>query len=324
MDRAAGWAVDDAEEPSRSGAVAPISVHEAWNLLLALRRRADLADGDGRCATWSYRRSGPEWRAVDAPLSELRIETATGRVREGSRLMSTGARQLLDLHAKHALARRPDGHVVAMLGQSLDGFIATRSGHSRYINGEASLVHLHRIRALSDAVVVGVGTALADSPRLTTRHVAGPHPVRVVLDPHGRLPPGCGLLRDGAAATLVIRATDGARFEQRLSDQAIALHLPALDGRIAPADVRAALADRGLGRLLVEGGGITVARFIEAGVVDRLHLAVAPLILGGGRPALPLPPVERLDKALRPACARHVMGEDMLFDLRLERRADPG
>ena len=64
--------------------------------------------------------------------------------------------------------------MVAVLGQSLDGFIATRAGHSRYINGQESLDHLHRVRALSDAVLIGVGTALADGPRLTTRNVVGP------------------------------------------------------------------------------------------------------------------------------------------------------
>ncbi|HEV7823266.1 MAG TPA: RibD family protein, partial [Burkholderiales bacterium] len=80
--------------------------------------------------------------------------------------------------------------VVGQIGQSLDGRIATASGHSRYINGPAGLCHLHRLRSLVDAVLVGVGTALADDPQLTVRHVAGPHPARVVLDPKGRLA-GC-------------------------------------------------------------------------------------------------------------------------------------
>ena len=77
--------------------------------------------------------------------------------------------------------------VVGQIGQSLDGRIATSSGHSKYINGPAGLAHLHRLRALVDAVVIGVGTALADDPQLTVRRVAGPHPVRVVIDPRGRL-----------------------------------------------------------------------------------------------------------------------------------------
>jgi riboflavin biosynthesis pyrimidine reductase len=150
--------------------------------------------------------------------------------------------------------------------------------------------------------------------------------VRVVLDPRGRLPASSGLLCDGAAATLVVRAADhpGPAFERAISDQATALHLHGEDGRIAPRTVLEALAERGLRRILVEGGGVTVGRFLEAGLVDRLQLAVAPLILGAGRPALPVPPADRLDQALRPSCSRHLMGEDVLFDLDFSRAGDPG
>ena len=77
--------------------------------------------------------------------------------------------------------------VVGQIGQSLDGRIATESGHSKYINGPSGLTHLHRLRALVDAVVIGVGTAIADDPQLTVRRVAGPPPTRVVIDPNGRL-----------------------------------------------------------------------------------------------------------------------------------------
>src|SRR5262245_15144180 len=84
--------------------------------------------------------------------------------------------------------RVDDVMAVGQLGQSLDGRIATPSGHSHYINGPAGLAHLHRLRALVDAVVIGVGTALADDPQLTVRRVSGPQPVRVVIDPNGRLP----------------------------------------------------------------------------------------------------------------------------------------
>src|SRR5882672_9111545 len=86
--------------------------------------------------------------------------------------------------------------IVGQLGQSLDGRIATETGHSKYINGSAGLEHLHRLRALVDAVVVGVGTAVADNPQLTVRRVAGPHPVRVVIDPKGRLGTDARLFAD--------------------------------------------------------------------------------------------------------------------------------
>src|SRR5260370_7506690 len=86
--------------------------------------------------------------------------------------------------------------VVGQIGQSLDGRAATATGHSHYINGTEGLDHLHRLRALMDAVVVGVGTAVADDPLLTVRRVAGPHPARVVIDPTGRLPAPARAFRD--------------------------------------------------------------------------------------------------------------------------------
>lgn len=80
------------------------------------------------------------------------------------------------------IAQAPEDYVIAQIGQSLDGRIATRSGHSHYVTGEAGRVHLHRLRELVDAVIVGANTATADNPALTVRHVSGPSPVRVVLE----------------------------------------------------------------------------------------------------------------------------------------------
>ena len=100
--------------------------------------------------------------------------------------------------------------VVGQIGQSIDGRIATESGHSKYINGPAGLDHLHRLRALVDAVVIGVGTALADDPRLTVRRFAGPQPARVVIDPNGRLP-APGFAGDGVRRLLITAPERAAR-----------------------------------------------------------------------------------------------------------------
>ena len=94
--------------------------------------------------------------------------------------------------------------MVGQFGQSIDGRIATPTGHSHYINGQAGLAHLHRLRALVDAVVIGVGTAIADDPQLTVRRVAGPSPARVVIDPNGRLPSTARVLAADGVRRLVI------------------------------------------------------------------------------------------------------------------------
>ncbi len=301
-----------------AGEAEGLDAEGAWTLLLTLRRAVD--GGLARDDDWGFRRNAGSWIGTAVERAECVVDAMGARVRATPAGASPAWRQMMELHLEHALRAREAGYVIALLGQSLDGFIATCEGHSRYINGSASLVHLHRLRALSDAVLIGVGTAVADAPRLTTRHVTGPDPVRVVVDPGGRLPEDSGLLHDGAGPTMVLRrgpALDGAAKwpEVRLSAQAVAVHLPGSPAGLAPADILAALASHGLTRILVEGGGRTVARFLEADRLDRLQLAVAPLILGGGRPALPIAPCGRLEEARRPACRRYPMAEDVLFDL---------
>ncbi len=295
-----------------------LGLDDAWLLVLAVRRYIDGNPDSAGAPSVSFAPTPAGWVSSQSGPVEISLAPDGAALGHPRQPMDPLVRQLLDLHLPHAVRRPAQGYVLAVLGQSLDGFIATREGHSRYINGSDSLHYLHRARALSDAVVIGVSTAVADCPQLTTRHVPGPDAVRVVIDPKGRLPADSGLVHDSAATTLVIRATDGGPRETRLSAQATALHVRAKDGAIAPADVVAVLAERGLTRLLIEGGGVTVSRFLEAGVLHRLQLAVSPVILGAGRPALPVAPAACLDRALRPSGRRYVMGEDVLFDLCVE------
>jgi diaminohydroxyphosphoribosylaminopyrimidine deaminase / 5-amino-6-(5-phosphoribosylamino)uracil reductase len=201
--------------------------------------------------------------------------------------------------------------VVGQIGQSLDGRAATATGHSHYINGAEGLDHLHRLRALMDAVVVGVGTALADDPLLTVRRVAGPNPARVVIDPSGRLPASARALRDDGVRRLVI-TSEGTGSGLPAGIECVAL--PATAGRLDPCEVLTGLAARGLRRILIEGGPGTIARFLEARCLDRLHVVVAPVILGGGRASLDLAPITRCDEALRPRTVTHVLGDEVLFD----------
>ncbi|HML30088.1 MAG TPA: RibD family protein [Hyphomicrobium sp.] len=209
--------------------------------------------------------------------------------------------------------------IVAQLGQSLDGRIATLSGDSRWINGPAALDHLHRLRAHVDAVVVGVGTIVADDPQLTVRRVEGPQPVRVIIDPRGRLPASARCLAVGDKPCVVI--SDRERPAPMGAEMLIVTS--SSEGRLAPHAIVQALFARGLTKILVEGGAATVSNFIAAGMVDRLHILVAPMILGSGIQGLSLPPIGDLAEALRPETKAHVLdGGDVLFDcdLRHQRR----
>jgi diaminohydroxyphosphoribosylaminopyrimidine deaminase / 5-amino-6-(5-phosphoribosylamino)uracil reductase len=207
--------------------------------------------------------------------------------------------------------------VVGQFGQSLDGRVATETGHSHYINGPAGLAHLHRLRALVDVVVVGVGTALADNPQLTVRHVSGPCPARAVIDPRGRMNPDARMFADDGVRRLAITA-QGTR--PGLPGGVGRVSLPATHGAIAPAAILAALAEQGFRRMLIEGGSHTVSRFLASGCLDRLHIVVAPIILGAGRGGVALEPVASCDDALRPPMRLHRLDGEVLFDCDLSGR----
>lgn len=201
--------------------------------------------------------------------------------------------------------------IVGQIGQSLDGRIATATGHSKYINCPAGIEHLHRLRALVDVVVVGVGTALADDPQLTVRQVPGPQPVRAVIDPKGRLGASAKMFADDGIRRLLITA-EGTHCTPPAGVETIVL--PARDGNIEPSAIAGALACAGMRRILVEGGADTLSRFLTARCLDRLHVTIAPVMLGAGGPGIILPSRERADEAPRMPVRVHKMEDDVLFD----------
>jgi diaminohydroxyphosphoribosylaminopyrimidine deaminase/5-amino-6-(5-phosphoribosylamino)uracil reductase len=213
--------------------------------------------------------------------------------------------------------------VVGQLGQSLDGCIATRCGDSAFVSGPESLRHLHRLRALCDAVIVGANTVATDNPRLTTRHVPGPNALRVVFDPRLGLADWverAQVFTDPGEPTLWLC---DARWQARaaaLVGVERVLPVPGLQRDDAAPDLAAALAAlraRGVRRLLVEGGGITVSRFLAQCALDRLHLSVAPVLIGDGRRGLLFAGPDRLADCARPRSRVFSMGADRLWDVDL-------
>ena len=223
-------------------------------------------------------------------------------------------RAMIDLYLPICGATDANPMTVGHLGQSLDGFIATHAGESQYVTGEENILHLHRMRALCDAVVVGAGTVAADDPQLTTRHVTGPSPLRVVLDPTRRLAEHYKVFNDDSAETLYVCAKSLARPGETHVGRAAIVALDDGPDGVDAGDVRRELRARGCHRIFVEGGGVTVSMFLEANLLDRLQIAIAPLLIGDGRPAIRLAPRTALSDCHRPRYRVFRMGADVLFD----------
>lgn len=288
----------------------------AWALLLELarRRRAGGIPVEGTAFAVP---ANAEARESSAAASCCVIwQGSHGWCIRGS--FAAPVRDLLELYLPLC---EPRPMVIGHLGQGIDGYIATESGDSSYVNGAENIVHLHRLRALCDAVLIGPRTAARDNPRLTVRHVPGTNPSRVVLDPACALPESLEVFRDGKAKTFL--ACDAVRIPpaQHHVGQAEIIPVPCTDGRLDLTALLVALASRGIASIFVEGGGRTVSDFLAADLLDRLQIATAPVLIGAGRPGIQLPPVRCMAQCARPVHRVYRMGGDVLWDFDL--RAGP-
>jgi diaminohydroxyphosphoribosylaminopyrimidine deaminase/5-amino-6-(5-phosphoribosylamino)uracil reductase len=200
---------------------------------------------------------------------------------------------------------------------TLDGRLATRTGDARWVTGEAARAWVHRLRDRVDAVLVGAGTARADNPRLTTRLPGrrGRDPLRVVLDTRLSLPPGLMLLNPRSEAATLVAHAAVPRPGQRLAPGVELLRVKRGQGGLSLPDLLAKLAARGVVHLLVEGGARVHGRFLEAGLVDRLAVLVAPKLAGAdGLPLAALRGPERMRDALALEGVEITrLGDDVLF-----------
>lgn len=254
--------------------------------------------------------------AANDPEELLRWRPAEGWV-PPARTLPAAADELLRLYLPMCQACAARTIVVGHLGQSLDGYIATSTGDSCYVTGPENIAHLHRMRALCDAVIVGAETVAADNPRLTTRLVPGNNPLRVILDPRCRLKTDYELFTDGQAPTLLVCGAGLSTPQPDRYGDAQAVQIDTSDGQLALDRLLTVLQERGIHALFIEGGGTTVSRFLQAGLLDHLQIAVAPLLIGAGRPGIKLPACARLKDCLRPKHRIYRMGEDILYDFDL-------
>ncbi|TMK99586.1 MAG: bifunctional diaminohydroxyphosphoribosylaminopyrimidine deaminase/5-amino-6-(5-phosphoribosylamino)uracil reductase RibD [Actinobacteria bacterium] len=266
----------------------------------------------------------PTEKASGRGLGILRDEGVEVVMADGE--LTTSARLLNQAFRKHARSGRP--WVRFKSAMTLDGKVATRTGDSKWISGEASRELAHRWRASVDAVVVGIGTALADDPQLTARPEGMPaeltrQPRRVVFDTLARLPLTSQLVGAASEVPLTVVVSRAAPRADTDALEAAGVQVIVATGENEPARVRSALdqlgAD-GIASLLLEGGPHLAGAFLDAEEIDEIRLFLAPLLLGGSAARDPLEGggVEHISEAVRALtfdCER--VGDDLLISARL-------
>ena len=288
----------------------------AWGLLRDLARRARNGEPVAARAGFVVDTAG---HIEEVPPEHAQIVISPGEEPgyQSAKRLTPEVQQLLDLYLPLCVGSGASELVIGHVGQSLDGQIATAGGASRYVTGPENIVHMHRLRALFDAVLVGAGTVEHDDPELTTRLVPGENPTRVVVDPSLRLPHGRKLYRDNAAPTVIVCRQGGA--ERAAPARVTVVEVAPEQGVLSVPALLAALGELGLRRVFVEGGGVTLSHFIQARRLDHLHVTICPMIIGRGRPGISLPGVDTLEEALRPSARRFNLGNDVLFDCHFPR-----
>lgn len=230
-------------------------------------------------------------------------------------------RRLIAPFAKHIRTGLP--YVTLKAGITLDGAVATASGESRWITSAESRVAVHSLRDRHDAIMVGIGTVIADNPRLTTRlpQGGGKNPLRIVVDSQLRTPPSSAIFAEEGKTLILTTTAASAGAVAALSSENVEILRVAEDaGQVNLQDAMKKLGARGIQSILLEGGGRLHHSALHAGIVDRLCLFVAPLLLGGsGRPLFSGVGVASLQSAFR-LRQLHVerYGDDVLLEGELE------
>jgi diaminohydroxyphosphoribosylaminopyrimidine deaminase/5-amino-6-(5-phosphoribosylamino)uracil reductase len=250
-------------------------------------------------------------------LSEHGIETTVG-------ILENACRVLNERFFKYIQTRIP--FVTLKFAQTLDGRIATASGHSRWISSPSSRRFAHRLRSIHDAVLVGVGTVVADDPELTVRLVRGRNPVRIIVDSHLRIPLHANVLKHQGTAKTIIAATPGANPEKRslLMDMGVDV-IPVGEDSRDRVDMKILLQELGkkeISSVLIEGGAAVITTVLIEQLADRAVIIIAPKIAGKGIEAVGDLETEKMDDALGLSYKKITRkGNDLIIDGRIEKIA---
>jgi diaminohydroxyphosphoribosylaminopyrimidine deaminase/5-amino-6-(5-phosphoribosylamino)uracil reductase len=245
-------------------------------------------------------------------LRQNGIETTVG-------VLDKACRELNEVFFKYIQTGLP--YVTLKFAQTLDGRIATVSGHSRWISSPPARKFAHRLRYFNDSILVGADTVLRDDPELTCRLVRGRNPLRIVVDSHLRLSPDARIFEEGRHARTIIITTRQAQEERRrlFGEKGIEV-LEVGEDRTGRVDLRMllrVLGKRKISSLLVEGGAAVITSFLKENLADRLIVILAPRIMGTGVNAIGDLETRQMDEALSLTFHRIARrGDDLILDAR--------
>jgi diaminohydroxyphosphoribosylaminopyrimidine deaminase/5-amino-6-(5-phosphoribosylamino)uracil reductase len=233
-------------------------------------------------------------------------------------ILEPAARRLNEIYFHYIQTGLP--FITIKYAQSLDGRIATLKGNSRWISSERARKFAHRLRAQHDAIMIGIGTVLADDPLLTVRLTKGKNPLRICLDSNLRIPLTAQLLRDDGKTLIATTDEHGKDKIEKIQNlgKEVLLVQEDKDGRVALRPLMKMLAERGIASILVEGGPGIITSLLREGLVNRMVVITAPLILGKGIEAIGNLDIIDLGKAFKASsCEVKKTDGDVVFDLRL-------
>ena len=202
-------------------------------------------------------------------------------------------------------------YLIAHLAQTLDGFIATNSGESKYISSNDNLTHIHMIRAISDIIIVGYKTVELDNPMLTTRLVTGKSPMRIIIDKNNKLSNKYNVFRNPD--------NNGYKIinDKTYTKKENVFQLPLDKNKFNLNDIYDLIKKLRKKIVFIEGGGATVSEFYNNNKLDRLHICISPSILGKGRSSLMIEKKMSLNEILEHEVRYFQMGTDILCDIEL-------
>lgn len=280
-----------------------ITKKSLWSLILAAKEKIYLEDTTETLISIKKTIGRKEYR--------FSYNSKTQAISNSNFVLDNYGTMLFSLFLPIIFNNKNEPYLIAHLAQTLDGFIATDSGESKYISSNDNLTHIHMIRAISDVIIVGYKTVELDNPMLTTRHVKGENPMRIIIDKNNKLSKKYNVFKnpDGHTYKLI---SDNISIK---SDNIF--QLPLVAGNFDIDDIYILMKKLRKKIIFIEGGGSTVSNFYNNGILDRLHICISPFILGKGRSSFITQRKKSLDEVADHNIKYSKMGEDILCDINL-------